>query len=698
MLRQTTAFCLLALFATTPLTAQPSRVGRAQRDLPLEPVTVPETAPGVLLELYDIQQAVYALPDLVPGQLPNLAEVRTTIDFGDGSGGFGDFKDNFLTTVAGYVEIETAGDYVFRLISDDGSKLWIDDKLVVDHDGPHGATPKDGAITLASGLHTLLIRHFEMGGGERLLLEWQPPSAKAGEFSLVPARQLKHDAAASRETAPGRKRFVTPLRRGRPGDGSPLEGMHPGYDVFAGRAELATETTPAHSTRRFPTMNRNSLPEVPVYAWLPAEVGAVMQSAVRVVSEGPFAGQTLVGDLVNGGIWRVFADEYSERAAGCVLRFAGPQEGGVRSILMGKDGEIYVERPGPAGTPQWQRLQATGKTVFEIAGVRMMTNGLEIEFTRPLDPRVGWDPESYLVEQWPFDITTGQRPARDGTRTPVRSAGVSADRRRVFLAVDELKPGHVVYVRLLPPCISEDGEPPLSTEAWYTLHKLPRERAGETLPQPPQPPQNVLTDEERAAGWELLFDGRTTAGWRGFRKPDMPDGWQVHNGCLTRLSSGGDIVTVEQFDNFELRIDWRICAAGNSGIFFRVSEEYDAVWRTGPEMQVLDNTEHADGRNALTSAGSNYALHAPCEDVTEPVGLWNQARLVADGNHIEHWLNGKKLLEYELFSADWQKRYDASKFKSMPDYGREKTGHIALQDHGDRVAYRNIKIRRLKQE
>lgn len=112
-------------------------------------------------------------------------------------------------------------------------------------------------------------------------------------------------------------------------------------------------------------------------------------------------------------------------------------------------------------------------------------------------------------------------------------------------------------------------------------------------------------------------------------------------------------------------------------------------------MQVLDNAEHVDGRNPKTSAGSNYALHAPPRDVTQPVGLYNQVRIVVDGPHVEHWLNGEKVVEYELWSQEWEKQVAGSKFASMPDYGREKTGRIALQDHGDKVWFRNIKIRRL---
>jgi cytochrome c len=320
------------------------------------------------------------------------------------------------------------------------------------------------------------------------------------------------------------------------------------------------------------------------------------------------------------------------------------------------------------------------------------------------------------VEQWPFrmasDEATERRsdegkqsereaqanahpPRRDGVRYPVKSASVSADRRTVFLEIPDLKESHVVYIRLLPPCYSEDGERPWSTEAWYTLNVIPENRMGEVRTPPPAEPQNFLTADEKAAGWKLLFDGKTTAGWRGYRKDHMPAGWQVKDGCLARVGPGGDIITEGEFDNFELKIEWRICAAGNSGIFYRVNEDFDWPFFTGPEFQVLDNAEHADGRSPLTSAGSNYALHAPVRDVTAPVGFFNQVRIVCDGPHVEHWLNGVKIVEYELWTDDWKELVAGSKFAAWPDYGLMKKGHIVLQDHGDQVWYRNIKIRAL---
>ena len=155
-------------------------------------------------------------------------------------------------------------------------------------------------------------------------------------------------------------------------------------------------------------------------------------------------------------------------------------------------------------------------------------------------------------------------------------------------------------------------------------------------------------------------------------------------------------MTVEQFGNFELRLDWRISEGGNSGIMFRVSPDGKETYETGPEMQVLDNQRHADGKDPLTTAGSCYGLYAPVRDVTRPVGEWNVVVIIARGAHVEYWLNDVQVVKYELWSPEWEALVKASKFGSMPGYGRSKKGHIVLQDHDDQVWYRNIRIRQLQ--
>lgn len=205
---------------------------------------------------------------------------------------------------------------------------------------------------------------------------------------------------------------------------------------------------------------------------------------------------------------------------------------------------------------------------------------------------------------------------------------------------------------------------------------------------------NTLTADERAAGWRLLFDGKSLEGWRGYRQPAAPEAWTASNGELMLVGKGGDLITKEKFADFELKLDWRLVKpGGNSGVFFHGVETDDPIYYSAPEVQIIDNTGHKDAVTPTHTAGSNYDLDAPLRDVTKPIGQWNELRLVVKGPHVEHWLNGVKIVEYELWSPEWEAKVKASKFAKWPGYGRAKVGHIALQDHGDPVAFRNIKIR-----
>ena len=208
---------------------------------------------------------------------------------------------------------------------------------------------------------------------------------------------------------------------------------------------------------------------------------------------------------------------------------------------------------------------------------------------------------------------------------------------------------------------------------------------------------NRLTSDERAGGWQLLFDGRTIQHWRGYRSDILPKGWQVVDGAITRVDSAGDIVSTDQYRDFELTLEWKVAEGGNSGIFWRVSEDQKYPWESGPEMQVLDDARHPDGRSPLTSAGALYGLYPSRRGVVHAAGEWNAVRILVQGNHVEYWLNRVKLVEAEIGSKDWNARVARSKFATMPRYGRNPAGYLGLQDHGDWVAFRNIKIRVLQQ-
>jgi hypothetical protein len=207
---------------------------------------------------------------------------------------------------------------------------------------------------------------------------------------------------------------------------------------------------------------------------------------------------------------------------------------------------------------------------------------------------------------------------------------------------------------------------------------------------------NSLAAAEQAAGWRLLFDGRTTTGWRGYREQRMPNGWQATDGTLSKADATGDIITTEQFGDFELALDWRIARGGNAGIFYRGTEEFEKVYWSAPEYQLLDDANAPDGRSRLTSAASAYGLYPAPAGIVKPAGEWNTTRIIVRGAHVEHWLNGQKVVQYELWSPEWEAKVKASKFNEWPKYGRSKSGHIAIQgDHHGALALRNIKIRTL---
>ena len=203
---------------------------------------------------------------------------------------------------------------------------------------------------------------------------------------------------------------------------------------------------------------------------------------------------------------------------------------------------------------------------------------------------------------------------------------------------------------------------------------------------------NALTTQEQADGWRLLFDGDSLEQWRSYGEDEVNDGWASENGCLTRVAWGGDIISREQFGDFELKLDWRISDSGNSGIFIRGDESESSIHHTGYEMQVLDNVGHRDSKDPTHRAGALYDMITPDHDTSKPVGYWNQVHIIAVGPDVEFWLNGRQTAKFSQGSPEWKALYAESKFTSRPRYGSLMKGHIGFQDHFDKVWYRNIRI------
>ena len=196
--------------------------------------------------------------------------------------------------------------------------------------------------------------------------------------------------------------------------------------------------------------------------------------------------------------------------------------------------------------------------------------------------------------------------------------------------------------------------------------------------------------------WTVLFDGETVTGLRGYKEVGLPNSWEIVDGTLkTILGYGVDLISVDIYNNFELELEWKVPEGGNSGIFYFATEEGDYIWQSAPEMQVLDDKKHSDGKNTLTSAGALYAMIAPPKSVVNPVGEFNQVRIKVKDNHVEHWLNGNKVVEYEYQSDAMWDLVAKSKFNTMPLFAKASEGHIGIQgDHGE-IWYRNIRIRKL---
>lgn len=214
---------------------------------------------------------------------------------------------------------------------------------------------------------------------------------------------------------------------------------------------------------------------------------------------------------------------------------------------------------------------------------------------------------------------------------------------------------------------------------------------------------NQLTAKEKADGWKLLFNGKSLDGWRTYQhKPSTS--WVVENGVLVSKSDHSenakhaDLITNDQFGDFELQIDWKIPPKANSGIMYRVTEDYPQTFESGPEYQILDDAGYAGEVEPYQTTGANYAMNVPTVAASNPIGEWNHTVIIVKNNHVEHWLNGKKVVEYELGSDEWKKHKEEGKWKDAPGYGAAKKGHIALQEsHGIQgdIMFKNIKIKEL---
>lgn len=487
-----------------------------------------------------------------------------------------------------------------------------------------------------------------------------------------------------------------------------------------------------------PATSAAAEPDVtPPTLWLPHnEVGNSPTQPV-VLQHGPYAGQILFGDVFNGGLKRAVLERVADRWQGAAFHFSGGLRAPVHRLVEGPEGSLVAGEIGSRGNwgefgKPWyglEWLRFAHEPAFEPMQIALRRDGFDVVLSRPLSPYARLDAKRFRVEDW-FYVPS---PKYGGPKYDVRSLAVgdvrvSADRRIVSLDLADLEAGRVVYLHLDPEIRSERGEGLWVDEAWYTLNALPDADppAGapkgaptvgtSSIAEPPAVP-NTLSAADQAQGWRLLFDGETFEGWKNYgAADDTIEGWVVRDGALelTRLVSFAglvwnhlnpfataalDLMTKERYSDFELSLEWKVAPAGNSGIFYLVPDETAKLaWTRSPEMQVLDDAAHPDGSKEKRRAGDLYDVVASRSRASRPAGEWNQARIRVVGDQIEHWLNGERVVSIERGSPEWTRAVADSKHAGIEGFGAARSGHILLQDHGNAVSYRNVKIRELAHE
>ena len=450
--------------------------------------------------------------------------------------------------------------------------------------------------------------------------------------------------------------------------------------------------------------------------WLPQDEIGNSPSTPTAINVGPYKNQMIHGEVTNGGIKRVFVEEVEGQQQGVVFRFIQGLNAGVNRIRWADNKTLYAGGIGNPGNwahsgKEWyglQRMVYNEKSTFEMLAVRAKSNGVEIEFTEALQERDGWNKSDYEIKQWYYKPTIDYGgPKLDEKSLNIKSVNVSDNRKKVFLELEGMKENHVIYIRLKNSFVSAEEHGLWSTEAWYTMNKIPKNNKGfvSTMPAIANK-QNSLTENEIKEGWELLFDGKTMDSFRNFKKETIGSSWVIEDEAIHlkaersngkwKVDDGGDIITKEQYKDFDLKLEWKIGNCGNSGIFFNVHEgDFGVSFETGVEMQILDNTCHPDARYPQHRAGDLYDMKECTFETVKPAGEWNKIRILSQGGQYEFWQNGYKVVEFTIGDEEWNKMLKNSKFFDWKGFAKYDSGHIALQDHSDPVWFRNIKIKKL---
>lgn len=409
--------------------------------------------------------------------------------------------------------------------------------------------------------------------------------------------------------------------------------------------------------------------------FLPVQ-GQIVRQPVGMET-GLFAGQMIFREA-SGRFFRVATERVGEQIQGAV--FALSQDAVLSTEQAARRGDSVVLSAG--ASLYALRLP---EAVFDIARATLQSNGITLQFTEPLAPTYGWDVTSYQVQQYALNDLT------EGASVAIISASVAEDRQSVFLEVEALSANTVVQVRVEGAMAAERGVPLWSRDVWYTVHAVPAHAPGLKRTPPEAPAPNTITSDELTEGWQLLFDGRSLSGWRGYDRRRAPRSWAAVNGELIRTTHDEriDLITQLEYTNFELSFEWMMFQPGEGGVVFGVSDEDQSPEQTG----IVYGLEAGETFGTVGAAGAVQNILPPEYAVTRPAGQYNHSRMRVEGNRVEHWLNGFLVLAYDTASRAWTEALQAASVTGTPDAG---PGHIVLKDLGQPIVFRNIKIRPLR--
>lgn len=411
--------------------------------------------------------------------------------------------------------------------------------------------------------------------------------------------------------------------------------------------------------------------------WFPAGTATLGQP--ERLQAGLFGGQWFIGDGA-GNLYRVALEQVGGRWQGAVMALSKGRVIDAQHVVAGNEGQLYI-----ASGNRLAILQLPTASYFDIEAAALKSNGIELSFTEPLAEGYGWNVASYRIRQ---EALGGENEL--SADVIVRSASVAEDRRSVFLEIDNLASNHVLHITIDGPLPSEQGVPIWSREVWYTINELPTDARGVVRTQPTLPLPNTLTAAEVTDGWRLLFDGASLSGWRGYKQRRAPRSWRAEAGELMRTDHDQqvDLITQLAYTNFELSFEWRLADGSSGGVLYGVSEEGQLAQETG----IAYRLQSEGGTLTEASAGAANDVLAPLYDVVRDSSTYNHTLIRVEGNTVEHWLNGFKVLTYDRSSEPWQAVVQNSPFPAM---GQVRTGHLVLQDTGGSIAFRNIKMRPL---